>query len=869
MGNMFYRPVNDKVRKLLEKRQPTGKLKVTAKSSWSGKMKDKEKAISKGIVRIWGDVLTETGTNWKKSGDVLTNQLLLSTHPKDVERFRGHLQRASLSVKSGKIGTWSQNVNVGAGFAAAVIGDPSALLAPGQSAFGQTVTSGIMTSQLAGLKAKKYAIPAITRATFRLDGDKGLLRKAEIDMIVGSLKQINELDKQLFTPLGKHVKIQYGGHAGYSPKEDWVIYDWSWRYIDKRIIEVKIKMVGPGTLATGVKMDSPIAGLKAGKYFTYDWEGTNEGRGVQTIAEVLDYDMQAAMGADLDTDSSALDFVEHRKPVVFPIEGVNGSSSVKTSLKEWPARLHGGHGGEEKASLLNATPDGLDGGGYTNSMHHHHVNNPFPYAGFAVAYRMDNIPDFNDTNKKAGMEITNDSIEYYYSLGYIVHRLINYWILYRSNNCKIAGKIKDMIYQIYATASPRKFMISTDPRNVLITSPAADNFQCTFGRYYVVGTGMKEPDDGDSGVTKFDRSNGKDFRLLPTRENAAWAGSENIDSTTLTTYGSGPGYGNKLWCENILLSRTYLRSIMVDIENIGVDAGSGITRYTAFDIPRFLNKIFAKIKDVTAGYITLQLMKMDKIKIGTKADQFWIVNGNEPIYDEHIKPHVFKLASHDGNVIKQDLQMKVPKALAAEAWARSGAEDGAIGGTGKYTQYTTETDANIGPTAEELKEYANELFQIRMKLFENGFDTTTATAAAGALSGLYNSGLTSKEKAEQEAMPYPLQLTLTLQGIHGFKFGDYISTDFLPARYQNINGFTTAFTVLQVANEFEASGVWVTQVKTVCRLKSNNIGTVTITDEITKPAKTGISAMMSELKRDALDEWKKTLKEIGTGLETI
>ena len=60
----------------------------------------------------------------------------------------------------------------------------------------------------------------------------------------------------------------------------------------------------------------------------------------------------------------------------------------------------------------------------------------------------------------------------------------------------------------------------------------------------------------------------------------------------------------------------------------------------------------------------------------------------------------------------------------------------------------------------------------------------------------------------------PLNLSVTLDGINGFRFGDVVTTDYMLPRYED----TVVFTVTKVNHTISGQD-WTTQIETVCRMK--------------------------------------------------
>ena len=70
----------------------------------------------------------------------------------------------------------------------------------------------------------------------------------------------------------------------------------------------------------------------------------------------------------------------------------------------------------------------------------------------------------------------------------------------------------------------------------------------------------------------------------------------------------------------------------------------------------------------------------------------------------------------------------------------------------------------------------------------------------------------------KEAIPFPLDYSVTLDGIEGFVFGNVITTNYLPSVYKSPK-VKLAFTVTKV-NHNIAGGDWTTTLNTVCRVIS-------------------------------------------------
>ena len=722
----------------------------------------------------------------------------------------------------------------------AIIGDTADLLPGMQGQFGRTVANqSAATSTQQAPTIPAWTWPTLTKASFQINGDFGSLRKAELQMVCAGIDQLNKVE-DVFV-IGQQYQFHWGdtdstpsngcGDGSGNPAEEYVLYDMSWKFVHAQLIELTFKFVGAGSFVHGVDANNTIALGEGSDWaqFIFDFEYLNEKRLVQSLVDAADYDFQDANGTLADDGWDAADTYKHREAVPFP------NSDYAQYAKKWLDKPY------DIAAYTWANKPNLarDKGCF----------------GFAVAYRMDNVPDFNETNNLAGNTLTaNTAVEVYYSLGYIVHRLINGWLLENAQDKGLADGIKNTKYVMAATAKPRKYLMSTDPLSVLLTSSGDKNVQCTFGPYYA----LKRGDEGWTSELKPEQiqnsilgvelddqedEDGKDFRLDSVNNDAmTGANAGALNTLDLTTFTKDANGDDILLCENILISRNYLRQLdpnkkVLDKEWEASEESS--TNPSKADdqisISDFLGAIFKKIKQTTNGYIDLAFHELAphelyNVNSITKTEEdakknyparIFIINLSEAIDPDSVNnvintSYEFDIQGEDFNTIKADLASKIPKAMVAEAFGRR--SPGKTGGTGQNMNIPPTGNATPEKTEEDKASELRKKFKdVRIKLYESGFDSNSSSAAMGVLKDL-NSAVTPKQKVKTENMPYPLQLTLVIQGLYGLRFGDCIKCSFIPDRYDKL-GMNIVYSITEVVHEIEApTATWVTQIKTIARL---------------------------------------------------
>ena len=140
--------------------------------------------------------------------------------------------------------------------------------------------------------------------------------------------------------------------------------------------------------------------------------------------------------------------------------------------------------------------------------------------------------------------------------------------------------------------------------------------------------------------------------------------------------------------------------------------------------------------------------------------------------------------------------------------------------TDEMKQVAKDEDAVVeAETPPERKTLAKRLKDAFRMLAYKDFDAERVNAAKGLLKELVD-GETIKKAAENRTIPYPLELEAILHGMEGFKFGDTVTSRYLPAIYQKIDGLRIAFTIVKINHRFAAKK-WITELTTTCRLVNN------------------------------------------------
>ena len=310
---------------------------------------------------------------------------------------------------------------------------------------------------------------------------------------------------------------------------------------------------------------------------------------------------------------------------------------------------------------------------------------------------------------------------------------------------------------------------------------------------------------------------------------------------------------------NILLNVAFLSSIL---ESLGktTDKGEKSTSNTLND---FFKKIFTSINLNSGG----------AIKISTAANpknikEILIIDTQ--YMPAEIQPVVIPAISENSICRSMSLSAKIPSELtsAASVAANSGAGSVNSAGIKPFTKFNTkiikkdleeqptdEVQKIVDKTKEEIKvlndklkdfdayvamqknedpedriDYSGDIKEIKEQIAVLDKNLKAASnALASPLELIGSRGPSTEFIADAQAylksvgsdkdysVVYPLDFSFTIDGINGIKFGDAVTSNYMPAVYRD-NSTRCAFTVLNVSHEI-AGGDWTTSCTTVFRVR--------------------------------------------------
>jgi hypothetical protein len=264
--------------------------------------------------------------------------------------------------------------------------------------------------------------------------------------------------------------------------------------------------------------------------------------------------------------------------------------------------------------------------------------------------------------------------------------------------------------------------------------------------------------------------------------------------------------------KNILLAEELMKAIQDNFADAGKDEDETTedAQKANGTIPlgRLFRKIFATIRENSGGTWDLFLEHEDGKDDGT----IYIINRNAPGVGG-VTPLVLDPIGGQNGVREIGLAGKVPKDIQAKAFG--GAPD--TGGKEEAVEVITEKKSADKDKPQDLSTKSR---QTRGKIHKSGYSKDSVSTARGVVREIVNE-LTAEERAAEGQMldptPYPLEVKIKTDGIEGFKFGDTLSSNYLPSRYTKNSGIRVVFTVTKYVHSIKGND-WETELSCLSRI---------------------------------------------------
>lgn len=221
---------------------------------------------------------------------------------------------------------------------------------------------------------------------------------------------------------------------------------------------------------------------------------------------------------------------------------------------------------------------------------------------------------------------------------------------------------------------------------------------------------------------------------------------------------------------------------------------------------KFFVNIFQGINDYSGTRFKLSLVQDPADSTGKR----YIIS-DVNVADEGVTPTTLTAITKDSICRTISLQAKVPSGFATSAYV--GAANAVGAGTYQTPDGNSSTSSNpYTKLYNAKKNYANSPSQENSDALKSALKEVYAWAPGG-------------DANLKALLIFPLEFSVSLDGIAGFNFGNVIDTNYLPSIYRT-NGTKTAFTITKIEHSIQDND-WVTTLSTVMRIvpgKANTTG---------------------------------------------
>ena len=272
--------------------------------------------------------------------------------------------------------------------------------------------------------------------------------------------------------------------------------------------------------------------------------------------------------------------------------------------------------------------------------------------------------------------------------------------------------------------------------------------------------------------------------------------------------------------DKILLGRDLLRTIAQSFSDdaltvTAADKDDPDKANGGMPLDKLMKKIFATIKENSGGAWDLYLDQDEDDPVN-----IWIINRRSPGDGAPVKVLMLDPISGTNGIRELSIAGKVPKDIAAKAFGAAPEVEAAVATVNEDEIEETDKEPVISVKEQQVN--------ARKGLQDGDYATKSITTAKAAVKALVNN-ISSAERSKKgqyddgpgdfSQVPFPLEFSVTLDGVEGFKFGDTIGSNYLPTRYVKASGGPkVVFTVTSYTHTI-SNNDWTTDVTALSRIR--------------------------------------------------
>lgn len=303
----------------------------------------------------------------------------------------------------------------------------------------------------------------------------------------------------------------------------------------------------------------------------------------------------------------------------------------------------------------------------------------------------------------------------------------------------------------------------------------------------------------------------------------------NLLTSPSAAEGLKPFYENSLGHPSrILLSLDMIKLVLLNIDPIEEVTDNKTEIQSGVQIKHFLRRISDKISISTGRAIDMKLICHPNDDSQSSLCFYDANFAGTPESQKAVKPFsVPMFANHpNGTIVREfSIKAKLPGSAKNLAFVLNDGTDVSEAKIAPFLQfmYQDNTDAATEAVKKMLKDYAEKhyaavetLRETQIKLAENFADQERQTALNNALIEYIKY---PKERMSDSVLigspQFPYEVSFTIDGISGFRYGDVLEFLGIPKRYRN----NTVFSIKNIQHNVDTSGMWTTKITCMMRPK--------------------------------------------------
>ncbi len=265
---------------------------------------------------------------------------------------------------------------------------------------------------------------------------------------------------------------------------------------------------------------------------------------------------------------------------------------------------------------------------------------------------------------------------------------------------------------------------------------------------------------------------------------------------------------------------------LINIGNILISTTAVIETYRSFvkenqtsieykNLTGFFDKLIKEVNFASGEMYQLATQMIDPAK-GGKGTKAALSIEDMNIASEEVKkvtPYPFTATIAKPILKSVNIGCKPPAASAAAAYTQARDEKARVAGDVSYSKQESEKIEKEFEAAKEGIKKSKESFKA------NGAGSQFTTGLKGNYAKYKRSSPVNEANHWLTKVLYPIEFSLTIDGIDGFKFGDVIKTNLIPERY-NKEGMV--FVITKIGHTIQ-NGVWETTLSTKARIDPGSL----------------------------------------------